>query len=418
MAGPYEGDSTSTVPAGLTGRNTSSNGNGIGVLATSATGEGVHAETNSTAFAAVAGIELNASSNVAAVYGEQRGNGPGVFGTAKGNGAGVFGTSANGEGVHGETDSTAVAAVAGIELNTSSNAAAVYGEQRGGGPGVFGIAKGNGAGVFGTSAGYEGVHGETSAANGSAAIGAINKGNGAAFFGISQQGEGVHGETSSDTFAGVGGINKGPAAQGKNPCGVFGSSQNGEGVHGETSSNTFAAVAGVMLNPSGTGAGVYGESRGQGPAGFFKGNVMVTGDILLLNADCAEDFEVALPEDSAPGTVMALDTEGRLRPTSNAYDKKVVGIVSGAGGYKPGIILDRTCSNAHRLPVALLGKVYTKVDADFGPIEAGDLLTSSPMTGHAMKASDQARAFGAVIGKALASLACGQGLIPVLIALQ
>jgi hypothetical protein len=321
MAVPYEGDSTSTVPAGLTGRNTSSNGNGIGVLATSASGEGVHAETNSTTFAAVAGIELNASSNIAAVYGEQRGNGPGVFG----------------------------------------------------------IAKGNGAGVFGTSAGYEGVHGETTATNGSAAIGAINKGNGAAFYGISQQ---------------------------------------GEGVHGETSSTTFAAVAGIMLNPSGTGAGVYGESRGQGPAGFFKGNVQVTGDILLLNADCAEDFEIAAPDATAPGTVMALDTEGRLRPASHAYDKKVVGIVSGAGGYKPGIILDRTSSTPHRLPVALLGKVYAKVDADFGPIEVGDLLTSSPTTGHAMKASDQARAFGSVIGKALASLSCGQGLIPVLIALQ
>jgi hypothetical protein len=35
-----------------------------------------------------------------------------------------------------------------------------------------------------------------------------------------------------------------------------------------------------------------------------------------------------------------------------------------------------------------------------------------------MKASDPARAFGAVIGKALKPLAGGRGLLPVLIALQ
>src|SRR5262249_25080513 len=158
MSNPYEGDSSSTNIAGLKGTN-SAPGNAQGVVGISVNGEGVHGETNSTKFAAVAGIELNPSSNIAAVYGEQRGGGPGLFGIAKGNGAGVFGTSANGEGVHGETNSTTFAAVAGVELNPSSNIAAVYGEQRGGGPGLFGIAKGNGAGGFGTSANGEGGHG-------------------------------------------------------------------------------------------------------------------------------------------------------------------------------------------------------------------------------------------------------------------
>ncbi|MGA8658223.1 MAG: hypothetical protein WB586_18935 [Chthoniobacterales bacterium] len=161
MSNPYEGDSLTTIPAGLTGRNTATSGNGIGVLGTSTNGEGVHGETNSTQFAAVAGIELNPDSNIAAVYGEQRGNGPGLYGIAKGNGWGVFGGSASGEGVHGETNSTQFAAVAGIELNPRSTIAAVYGEQRGNGPGLYGIAKGNGAGVFGGSASGEGIHGET-----------------------------------------------------------------------------------------------------------------------------------------------------------------------------------------------------------------------------------------------------------------
>jgi hypothetical protein len=50
--------------------------------------------------------------------------------------------------------------------------------------------------------------------------------------------------------------------------------------------------------------------------------------------------------------------------------------------------------------------------------KVGDLLTTAPTPGHAMKADDPLKAFGAVIGKALRPLPDGQGLIPVLIALQ
>ena len=68
--------------------------------------------------------------------------------------------------------------------------------------------------------------------------------------------------------------------------------------------------------------------------------------------------------------------------------------------------------------MALMGKVFCKVDAQFGAVEVGDLLTTSPTAGHAMKTSDPFKAFGAVIGKALRPLLEGQGLIPILIALQ
>jgi hypothetical protein len=65
-----------------------------------------------------------------------------------------------------------------------------------------------------------------------------------------------------------------------------------------------------------------------------------------------------------------------------------------------------------------VGKVYCKVDADFAPIATGDLLTTSSTPGHAMKATDRAKAFGAVIGKALAPLHAGRDLIPILVALH
>jgi len=68
--------------------------------------------------------------------------------------------------------------------------------------------------------------------------------------------------------------------------------------------------------------------------------------------------------------------------------------------------------------VALLGKVYCKVDATAAPVAVGDLLTTSDTPGYAMKATDPQRAFGAVLGKALQPLPAGSGLIPVLVALQ
>src|SRR6187397_1613812 len=49
---------------------------------------------------------------------------------------------------------------------------------------------------------------------------------------------------------------------------------------------------------------------------------------------------------------------------------------SGAAGYKPGIVRDKQELQVHRKPIALLGKVFYKVDADHGAIEVGDLLTT------------------------------------------
>lgn len=144
---------------------------------------------------------------------------------------------------------------------------------------------------------------------------------------------------------------------------------------------------------------------------------MVTGDVLLKGADCAEDFDV-VGKPPEPGAVVVITNDGALRESEKAYDKRVAGVVSGAGEYRPGILLDRRCSPDSRVPVALAGKVCCKVDAGYGAIEVGDLLTTSPSRGCAMKALEQHKAFGAVLGKALASLESWQGIIPVLVALQ
>jgi hypothetical protein len=113
-----------------------------------------------------------------------------------------------------------------------------------------------------------------------------------------------------------------------------------------------------------------------------------------------------------------IDRDGALKESACAYDRRVAGVVSGAGGFKPGILLDTQEVEHGRRPVALIGKVYCKVDADGSPVEVGDLLTTSATPGHAMKAGDPTRAFGAVLGKALGSLPQGRGLVPILVTLQ
>ena len=149
-----------------------------------------------------------------------------------------------------------------------------------------------------------------------------------------------------------------------------------------------------------------------------NGNVSVSGDVLLTGADCAEDFDVSAGVMPEPGTVVIIAEDGTLRESQEAYDKKVAGVVSGAGEYRHGLVLDKRTSQEGRIPVALIGKVYCKVDAQYSPIGVGDLLTTSPTPGHAMKATEPDRVFGTVIGKALRSISGGRGLIPILISLQ
>jgi len=143
------------------------------------------------------------------------------------------------------------------------------------------------------------------------------------------------------------------------------------------------------------------------------------GDIILSNADAAEDFEVATGTDVAAGMVMVLGEDGKLTPCTSAYDQSAVGVISGAGRYRPGLVFDRGAEpDDHRVPISVMGKVSCRADASFGSIRVGDLLTTSHSPGYAMKATDPTRAFGTIIGKALGPLTDGRGLVPILISLQ
>ncbi len=277
------------------------------------------------------------------------------------------------------------------EQSQTQQIAAVIGENTASGDGVFGIGRGvTGRGVVGTSESFEAV------------------------VGVSETGKGVVG--ISNSFRGVSGKsveNAGVFGESDKLHGMFGQchNPNGGGVFGTNDAAGFG-----VIGVSDSGIGISG--KGGRLAGLFEGDVEVTGDIRLKNADCAEDFDIVCIEQVEPGTVMVIDSEGALRPSDQAYDKRVAGVISGAGNYKPGLILDKQESSNNRMPIALMGKVYCKVDAGYGAIEVGDLLTTSPTPGQAMKATDPLKAFGSVIGKALRPLKEGQGLITILIALQ
>ena len=69
-----------------------------------------------------------------------------------------------------------------------------------------------------------------------------------------------------------------------------------------------------------------------------------------------------------------------------------------------------------RAPVAFSGVVVCKVDAGYGEIRVGDLLTASATPGHAKRADDPQ--LGTILGKALEPLDDGIGSIRVLVMLR
>ena len=96
----------------------------------------------------------------------------------------------------------------------------------------------------------------------------------------------------------------------------------------------------------------------------------------------------------------------------------MAGVVSGANGVNPGIEMQQQGLLDGGKNVALTGRVYVHADTSNGPIEPGDMLTTSDNPGHAMRVTDHVRAQGAILGKAMTGLNHGEGMVLVLVTLQ
>jgi hypothetical protein len=160
---------------------------------------------------------------------------------------------------------------------------------------------------------------------------------------------------------------------------------------------------------------------------FPDGLVSVNSLELRGGSDFSENFDIGNANTNGaatgiePGMLVSINPArpGKLLLSGRGYDRRVVGVISGAGGVKPGVVMGQEGSLADgKHPVALSGRVYAWVDATRGAIRPGDLLTTSPTPGHAMKVRDAARAQGAIIGKAMTGLKSGRGLVLVLVTLQ
>ncbi len=327
--------------------------------------------------------------------------GKGVHGHSQ-NGYGVYGKSEVGRGVVAESDTNY-----GLRATSKTLSAARCSSAEG--SGVEGEAESAGDGVRGTSKSGNGIHGISETAPG--VLGESKSGRGVVALSDTDYGL----RASSRTSAGIrGSSTEGRGVEGwaTKAEGVVGISTSGNGIWGQTE----GAGVGVLGTSTG-GIGVFG--KGGKLAGFFEGDIEVTGEVKLTGGnDVAENFSVSHPNSVLPGCVMTFNEDGSVRACNKSYDKKVAGVISGAGHYKPGLILGKEETKMDSMPIALMGKVFCWADADYGSIEVGDMLTTSATQGHAMKAIDSFSAFGAVIGKALKPLLAGKGLIPVLIALQ
>ncbi len=309
-------------------------------------------------------------------------------------------------------------AVAGAANGAS--AFGVYGLALGsGGRGVVGEASSSGVGVLGKSSGSDGVVGQSETATKSGVYGVNANASGYGIFGrnaatgaVGYLG-GLHGVWGTATAAlAHGGYFE---AAGNLAAGVYGKSTNAYGFGGVFEATGANAVALLALGPPGP----------QATAAIFRGNVQVRSrstEAVLVELgeglDLSEGFDMVDGDEVGPGSVVVLDPAhpGRLALARSPYDHRVAGVVAGARSLGSAV---RIGAGGFDRDVALAGRVFCNVDASYGEVRVGDLLTTSPTPGFAMVAKDRERAAGAILGKAMEPLQRGErGQILVLVTLQ
>ena len=259
-------------------------------------------------------------------------------------------------------------------------------------------------------------------------------------------GSGVKGRASSVNAVGVMGSD-GSADGGR---GVLGQSANGIGVQGICGGNSSnsAGVSARSTGPLGAALIASWEGTATTAPTTFSGNIAVfratptgggataqraridrdgrgyfTGGTQTSGADFAESVDVeGAAESYEPGDVMVVSANGARRFARS--ESRLSPLVAGVYSTKPALL-----GSAHpdvagtddatdgQIPLGIVGIVPTKVCDENGPIRAGDLLVTSSVPGHAMRAPRRPRP-GTILGKALGELRSGTGRIEILLSLQ
>jgi hypothetical protein len=177
-----------------------------------------------------------------------------------------------------------------------------------------------------------------------------------------------------------------------------------------------AAIDLQLYNPGNTDPAMFIKAYDENTTLQFlvssTGVVAANGYINWL-ADMAEMLPAV--EELEAGDVLIIGTDGKLTLSTEPYQTSVAGVYSTDPGFIFGHPLEGDTPGT--IPLAVVGVVPVKVSAENGPILPGDLLVSSSTPGYAMKAGANPPQ-GTVIGKALATLDEGVGVIQVLATLQ
>lgn len=184
-----------------------------------------------------------------------------------------------------------------------------------------------------------------------------------------------------------------------------------------TRENGTAAYS-MDLNPNTSDLSIFNQIQGKTILIIRQDGTVSVPVLEVRGADIVEKFKSK--ETIEAGMIVTIDENDikNYKTTNKAYQKGVVGIVSGANGVKHGMLLEQDDALAGNTKVAIAGRVYVKATSQNGAIKAGDFITSSDKAGYAMKSTNRHKAYGSVIGKALTSLEKGEGYVLVLVGLQ
>ena len=167
---------------------------------------------------------------------------------------------------------------------------------------------------------------------------------------------------------------------------------------------------------------VTGQIRATTGYVFPDGSTQTTA---FIPANCGADYaeSVGVTGDRTsftPGDLLVIDPNnpGSFLKSNQPYSTLIAGVYSTKPGFVGRLEPASAKTDAIEVPMAMVGRVPTKVSAENGPIKVGDLLVSSSTVGYAMKGTDRSQMLGAVVGKALGPLDSGTGTILVLVTLQ